>query len=101
MDNITDLWQQALSEIEKKLSKPSFETWLKSTSANRMEGDTIIITAPNEFARDWLESRYSSLITETLLELTGSELKAKFIIPQNQSDADLDLRTIYEEETKS
>ncbi|MYL62627.1 chromosomal replication initiator protein DnaA [Bacillus hwajinpoensis] len=100
MDNITDLWQQALSEIEKKLSKPSFETWLKSTSANRMEGDTIIITAPNEFARDWLESRYSSLITETLLELTGSELQAKFIIPQNQSDADLDLEQAMKKKPK-
>ncbi|MBF0704975.1 MULTISPECIES: chromosomal replication initiator protein DnaA [Bacillaceae] len=101
MDNITDLWQQALSEIEKKLSKPSFETWLKSTSANRMEGDTIIITAPNEFARDWLESRYSSLITETLLELTGSELKAKFIIPQNQSDTDLDLEQSMKKKPKA
>ncbi|WP_273854295.1 chromosomal replication initiator protein DnaA [Guptibacillus spartinae] len=101
MDNITDLWQQALSEIEKKLSKPSFETWLKSTSANRMEGDTIIITAPNEFARDWLESRYSSLITETLLELTGSELQAKFIIPQNQSDADLDLEQAMKKKPKA
>jgi chromosomal replication initiator protein len=100
LDNITDLWQQALSEIEKKLSKPSFETWLKSTSANRMEGDTIIITAPNEFARDWLESRYSSLITETLLELTGSELQAKFIIPQNQSDADLDLEQAMKKKPK-
>ncbi|TKD67646.1 chromosomal replication initiator protein DnaA [Pseudalkalibacillus hwajinpoensis] len=101
MDNITDLWQQALSEIEKKLSKPSFETWLKSTSANRMEGDTIIITAPNEFARDWLESRYSSLITETLLELTGSELRAKFIIPQNQSDTDLDIEQSMKKKPKA
>ncbi|MBN8208878.1 chromosomal replication initiator protein DnaA [Bacillus sp. NTK071] len=101
MDNITDLWQQALSEIEKKLSKPSFETWLKSTSANRMEGNTIIITAPNEFARDWLESRYSSLITETLLELTGSELRAKFIIPQNQSDTDLDIEQSMKKKPKA
>lgn len=101
LDNITDLWQQALSEIEKKLSKPSFETWLKSTSANRMEGNTIIITAPNEFARDWLESRYSSLITETLLELTGSELRAKFIIPQNQSDTDLDIEQSMKKKPKA
>ncbi|WP_270183032.1 chromosomal replication initiator protein DnaA [Alkalihalobacillus sp. CinArs1] len=101
MENITDLWQQALAEIEKKLSKPSFETWLKSTSANRMEGDTIIITAPNEFARDWLESRYSSLITETLLELTGSELRAKFIIPQTNSDDDLDIEQAMKKKPKA
>ncbi len=37
---------------------------------------------PNEFARDWLENRYSSLISDTLNDLTGSELDVKFIIPE-------------------
>ncbi|TCP22152.1 chromosomal replication initiator protein DnaA [Scopulibacillus darangshiensis] len=83
MENIHDLWNQALAHIQKKLSKPSFETWLKATTAHSLEDNTIIITAPNEFARDWLESRYSSLISDTIKDLTGSELDVKFIIPQN------------------
>ncbi|WP_243387227.1 chromosomal replication initiator protein DnaA [Bacillus kexueae] len=86
MENIADLWSKALGEIEKKLSKPSFETWLKSTKAHALQGDTMIITAPNEFARDWLESRYLHLIANTLYELTGEEIGVKFIIPQNQND---------------
>ncbi|WP_085522429.1 chromosomal replication initiator protein DnaA [Tuberibacillus sp. Marseille-P3662] len=86
MDDIHDLWNKALSEIEKKLSKPSFETWLKSTSAHSYENNTLIITAPNEFARDWLESRYSDLISDTLKDITGSELDIKLIIPQTNMD---------------
>ncbi len=91
MENIHDLWNGALAEIEKKLSKPSFETWLKSTKAHALQGDTLIITAPNDFARDWLESRYSNLIAETLYDLTGEELDVKFIIPLNQSEEEFDL----------
>ncbi|WP_070119988.1 chromosomal replication initiator protein DnaA [Bacillus marinisedimentorum] len=86
MENINDLWEQALGEIQKKLSKPSFETWLKSTKAHSLKEDTLVIVAPNEFARDWLESRYSGLIAETLTDLTGAELEIKFIIPQNQTE---------------
>jgi len=86
MENIADLWSRALSEIEKKLSKPSFETWLKSTKAHALQGDTLVITAPNEFARDWLESRYLHLIANTLFELTGEEIGVKFIIPQTQNE---------------
>ncbi|MFC7395124.1 chromosomal replication initiator protein DnaA [Scopulibacillus cellulosilyticus] len=86
MDNINDLWKQALALIEKKLSKPSFETWLKSTTAHSLRDDTITITAPNEFARDWLETRYSNLITDTIRNITGSNLNVKFIIPQNKMD---------------
>ncbi|MFD1780597.1 MULTISPECIES: chromosomal replication initiator protein DnaA [Fredinandcohnia] len=101
MENIADLWAKALQEIEKKLSKPSFETWLKSTKAHALQNDTLIITAPNEFARDWLESRYLHLIAETIYDLTGAELGIKFIIPQNQLDEEFELKTPEKKATKS
>jgi chromosomal replication initiator protein len=93
LKNIADLWNAALANIEKKISKPSFDTWLKSTKAHSLQGDLLIITAPNEFARDWLEERYSELISRILAEITGEELAVKFIIPQNQKEEDLDFPT--------
>ncbi|MDR6120826.1 chromosomal replication initiator protein [Bacillus sp. SLBN-46] len=92
MENIADLWNAALANIEKKISKPSFDTWLKSTKAHSLQGNLLIITAPNEFARDWLEERYSQLISGILYEITGEELSVKFIIPQNQNEADTDVQ---------
>jgi chromosomal replication initiator protein len=92
LENIADLWHAALANIEKKISKPSFDTWLKSTKAHSLQGDLLIITAPNEFARDWLEERYSQLIAGILYEITGEELTVKFIIPQNQKDSDNDVQ---------
>ncbi|MBZ5752282.1 MULTISPECIES: chromosomal replication initiator protein DnaA [Metabacillus] len=86
MENLSELWSKALAEIEKKISKPSFETWLKSTKAHSIKGDTLTIIAPNEFARDWLESRYLHLIADTIYQLTGEEFSIKFTIPQNQMD---------------
>ncbi|SFP90302.1 chromosomal replication initiator protein DnaA [Salibacterium halotolerans] len=83
MENITDLWNQTLSVIQKKVSKPSYETWLKSTKAAELQEDMIIVTAPNEFARDWLENRYSRLISDTLQDITGAELQVKFVIPDS------------------
>lgn len=91
MENISDLWNNALANIEKKISKPSFETWLKSTKAHSLQGDTLTVTAPNEFARDWLEERYSQLIAGILYDITGEELGVKFIIPQNQNEIEDDL----------
>ncbi|WEG12782.1 chromosomal replication initiator protein DnaA [Pullulanibacillus sp. KACC 23026] len=88
MENIKELWTRALESIEKKLSKPSFETWLKSTSADSLNNSTLVVTAPNEFARDWLESHYANLITDTLKDITGSEFEVKFIIPQKENEFD-------------
>ncbi|MGG3574147.1 chromosomal replication initiator protein DnaA [Bacillus gobiensis] len=89
MENISELWNKALEKIEGKLSKPSFETWMKSTKAHSLQGDTMIITAPNEFARDWLNSRYLGLVAETIFDLTGEELAIKFVIPQNQEEQNI------------
>ena len=101
MENIHDLWNRVLGEIEKKISKPSFETWLKSTKAHSLRGDTLVIVAPNEFARDWLDSRYSRLIAETIYDITGEELAIKFITPPNQSEDDFELQRSSKKHRKS
>ncbi|MBB6454422.1 chromosomal replication initiator protein [Salirhabdus euzebyi] len=84
MENIAELWTKTLKTIEGKISKPSFDTWLKSTEAKSFHNETIVIAAPNEFARDWLENSYSQLISDTLFEVTGTSLKPKFIIPETE-----------------
>ncbi|GLY08791.1 chromosomal replication initiator protein DnaA [Bacillus badius] len=91
MENIDDLWNKALENIEKKISKPSFDTWLKSTKAHSLHGDSITIAAPNDFARDWLEGHYSQLISGVLGEITGEQLSVKFIIPENQASQEYDM----------
>lgn len=85
LENLNELWNKTLQAIEKKVSKPSFETWLKSTAASHIDGDTLVILAPNEFARDWLEDRYTHLIADTLEEIIGAKLDIKFIIPLEQT----------------
>lgn len=91
MENLNDLWDQVLSKIEQKVSKPSFDTWFKYTVVDSIDqgSNTITVIAPNEFARDWLENRYFSILTETLYELTGAELEARFILPKDEG-SDLD-----------
>lgn len=90
MENISELWDETLLSLEKKVSRPSYDTWLKSTAAASLDEDTLIVNAPNQFARDWLESQYSQLIATILYDLTGSELNIKFIIPDTRTDPEED-----------
>ncbi|MEC5425056.1 chromosomal replication initiator protein DnaA [Virgibacillus sp. C22-A2] len=88
MENIEELWVATLEKIEEKISKPSFDTWLKNTKAELLEDTTLVISAPNEFARDWLENQYTNLISDILLEITGTRLATKFIIPDSSTHID-------------
>jgi chromosomal replication initiator protein len=79
--NLQQIWQDTLALIEKELSKPSFETWLKSTKPISLSEDAIEIGVPNDFAKEWLETRYINLIKNTLQFVTQREMKVKFLIP--------------------
>jgi chromosomal replication initiator protein len=88
--HIQELWARTLEAIQDKISKPSFETWLKATEAVDLEADILIVSAPNDFARDWLESRYADLVRDTLREVTGSSLGVKFVSHTAEKNDDQD-----------
>ncbi len=91
LEHLEELWSNVLAQVEKKISKPSFETWLKSTKMLTYQGDTVTIAAPNSFARDWLDTHYVHLIAGILTELTGEGLSIRFVVPKDQNIEDFSL----------
>jgi len=77
---VNELWQEVLMKIQTKLSKPSFDTWLKSTKAVSLIDSTLIISAPTVFAKEWLETRYVKMITSTIFECLGDHVMVDFVI---------------------
>ncbi|MCM3747956.1 chromosomal replication initiator protein DnaA [Paenibacillus pasadenensis] len=85
MDSHTeDLWQQVLSIIQTKLSKPSFDTWFKATKANFSDDGLLVVTAPTTFAVEWLESRYTKLVRTTVSDYIGKSVDIRFVIEENR-----------------
>ena len=81
-NQVKAIWEETLSLIEKELSKPSFETWIKPTTPIEYANGTLFIGVPNEFAQHWLESRYNNLIENTLQIVLNQSIPVKFVIPQ-------------------
>jgi len=81
--SLQSLWQETLYKLKSELSKPSFETWLSSTQLLDLEGDTLVIQVPNEFAKDWLESRYAPLIKSTVQTILGNAVALRFTVPSS------------------
>lgn len=78
-EQLQEVWQETLRVMRSRLKKPSFETWLKTIKPIRLEGSTLTIQTPNEFARDWLEKRnYPHLIKEIIGGLLGKEVEISF-----------------------
>ncbi|TBL77470.1 chromosomal replication initiator protein DnaA [Paenibacillus thalictri] len=81
-------WQQVLSIIQTKVSKPSFDTWLKSTKAVVFNDDAVVICVPNNFAKEWLETRYAKMISATIFEYTDRPVEVKFTLESEETRAE-------------
>ena len=81
----SELWQQVMSIIQSKLSKPSFDTWFKSTKATFVGEDVIVVTAPNAFTAEWLSSRYTKLVSSIIEDCTGKSVTVKFAVEESQA----------------
>ena len=52
--DLMESWEEALRSLEKKISKHSYDTWLKSLKPLGFDENKIIIEVPNHFSRGWL-----------------------------------------------
>jgi chromosomal replication initiator protein len=77
------LWDSCLTEIEQTISKANFITWFKNTHLQKQDHGIAHIGVPNEFIRDWLQTKYEKVILRTLMNYSNSIRGIKFTISKN------------------
>lgn len=81
-----ELWQAVLERLQSQLSRPTFETWIKTASADRVEDGCLHVLTPNPFARNWLQKYYLSAISEAIQEILGYPLGVQFTVASADSE---------------
>jgi chromosomal replication initiator protein len=74
------VWRAVLGELQVSLSPANFETWLKDTTLVDIDDNRYRIAAPNGFARDWLDNRYRTLVSQTLARVVGGSVQVEFVV---------------------
>jgi chromosomal replication initiator protein len=77
------IWRAALGELQVALSPANFETWLRHTSLVDVDDTRFRIAVPNGFAKDWLETRYRPLISQTLARIVGYSVQVEFVVRED------------------
>ena len=81
-DYLADIWRSVLFEMKNILSKPSYETWLKTTKPLTLQNETLIVEVPNEFTKDWLHNHYRKTISNALKKVSNCNYYIHFVTPQ-------------------
>lgn len=81
MVDVQQVWQDTLDVVREELNTPTFKTWFEQTSPLGIVDHEIVVSVQNDFARDWLETRYSSLLASALTQVTGAPMVVRFSVP--------------------
>src|SRR3954468_2237862 len=80
------VWTRALEALPGDLP-PQHRAWLSMTRPLALVEDTALLATPNEFAKDVLENRLRSLITQVLSDQLGRDIRVAVTVQPDPSPA--------------
>ena len=83
MQATNPIWAEVQQSLQKTLSKPSFETWIRPAKFNCLEDGLLTLITPNTFSSDWLRKNYCETIEKAAKEICGHDVKVVFSQARN------------------
>jgi chromosomal replication initiator protein len=84
--SLEKLWNQVLERLQLQLSRPTFETWIKTASAEQLDNNCLVIRTLNPFARNWLQKYYIKTIADVVQDILGQAVEISFTVASGDED---------------
>ncbi|MDI6802662.1 MAG: chromosomal replication initiator protein DnaA [Bacteroidota bacterium] len=95
-----DVWTKCLSIIGEKVNLQSFNAWFEPIKPLSVDGKILTLQVPSNFFHEWIEDRYSDLLSEVIKNVLGNSGKINFLVNSEMSEADRG-KTLWDEADKS
>ncbi len=80
-----NIWNTLLKQIELEVSKVNYNTWFKSAKMIDYKDGNVVIGVPNQFIKEWLETKYSKEIVRILRSIHENLKSVSFVIIKHDS----------------
>lgn len=84
MSDLIKIWTKCLILLEDEISPVGFNTWIKDLKPVNDDGKTFYFSVKTEIVKNMVEIRYSDLIKNTLIEVTGKVYDVEFLISEEE-----------------
>lgn len=78
--DLAEIWATALKIVQPDVKRLSFDTILKNSTLEELSGSMAVVRVQNDFAREWLATRYTEKIEDALRGIVGSYCKVQYTI---------------------
>ncbi|MDP9117269.1 MAG: chromosomal replication initiator protein DnaA [Actinomycetota bacterium] len=86
---LVDVWDRAKNRFDDTTIRPQQRAWINLTRPLGLVEDTALLAAPNDFAKEYLETRLRPLIAAVLSDELGRDIRVAVTVqhPDEQAEA--------------
>lgn len=86
---LNDIWKKACEYISEEISSPvAYRTWIGESYPYRVKNGIIYLCVPTEINKNMIEKRYSELIINSILEVTGEKYGIEVTIGEEDDNSE-------------
>ncbi|MGB3615959.1 MAG: chromosomal replication initiator protein DnaA [Elainellaceae cyanobacterium] len=85
-----NFWNQVLDRLQLQLSRPTFETWIKTATVEQLDDNTLVLQTRNPFARSWIQKYYLNAIEDVVHDILGRRVEIQVFVRPDADSLDAD-----------
>ena len=89
---LVDVWDRAKTRFDDNTIRPQQKAWINLTRPLGLVEDTALLAAPNDFAKDYLETRLRPLIAAILSDELGRDIRVAVTVQHPDEQAETAMR---------
>ena len=91
MDDLIVLWKNVLENVKGSINGPTFKTWFGPIKPVSFKKNTLVVSVHSIFTKEWIETRYLSILSDSIQKVIDPSAKFKIIVEEAASGKTGDL----------
>lgn len=79
MSDLENIWENTLKDIKNKINLPTYKAWFEHITPLSLKKNCLTVSVGSSFAKEWLESRYSNLLSDSIKKVINNSYKIKIV----------------------
>jgi len=79
------LWDAIAGRLRETLSETTYDTWFAHAEPRSLGDDGLVVSVPNDFTRDWIESHFQGFVAGAARESLGRDVPVSFAVERGRS----------------
>jgi chromosomal replication initiator protein len=81
-----EVWDALLNHARKVTREHAVETWLEPVEPITLSDSTLSLLVPNRFFREYLEEKYTGILTDGLRDIFGRDMRVSLVIRDAEAE---------------